>query len=52
MEEIKLSTKLEYPQINEIFKNWKIMSTWGKERLIYENESKKNYFIIYTFSYM
>ena len=41
MEEIKLSTKLEYPQISEIFKNWKIISTWGKERLIYENENKK-----------
>ena len=41
MEKTKLSTKLEYPQISEIFKNWKIMSTWGKERLIYENESKK-----------
>ena len=41
MKEIKLSTKLEYPQISEIFKNWKMMSTWGKERLVYENESKK-----------
>ena len=41
MEEIKLSTKLEYPQISEIFKNWKIISTWGKKWLVYENESKK-----------
>lgn len=41
MEETKLSTKLEYPQISEIFRNWRTMSTWGKKWLIYENESKK-----------
>ena len=41
MEETKLSTKLEYPQISEIFKNWRTMSTWGKKWLVYENESKK-----------
>lgn len=41
MEETKLSTKLEYPQISEIFKNWRTISTWGRKWLVYENESKK-----------
>lgn len=41
MEETKLSAKLEYPKISEIFKNWRTMSTWGKKWLVYENESKK-----------
>lgn len=42
MNEVKLSTKLEYPQISDVFKTWKKINTWGKKRTIYENE-KENF---------
>lgn len=41
MKETSLSIKLEYPKINEVFKSWRSVSTWGKRRVVYANEAKK-----------
>lgn len=47
MEETKISTQLEYPQISEVFKNWKKITTWGKQWNVYSNESVKKNYIVY-----
>lgn len=50
MNKTQLTTKLEFPQIWEVFKNWKKITTRGKRWTVYSNQSIHATFVVYLYN--